>query len=88
MTVVQILLVNVLTDGLPAVALARDPASPDTMSRRPERTTRLFPAVDRCVLATVGALHRAGCHSDDRRRGAQGSRTPQHGFWGEPMKFL
>ena len=56
MTVVQVLLVNVLTDGLPAVALARDPASPDTMSRPPERTKRLFPAVDWCALALVGAL--------------------------------
>ena len=56
MTVVQVLLVNVLTDGLPAVALARDPATPDTMSRRPERTTRLFPAVDWAALALVGAL--------------------------------
>jgi P-type Ca2+ transporter type 2C len=56
MSVVQVLLVNVLTDGLPAVALARDPASPDTMSRPPERTTRLFPAVDWGALAFVGAL--------------------------------
>jgi P-type Ca2+ transporter type 2C len=56
MTVVQVLLVNVLTDGLPAVALARDPASPDTMRRPPERTTRLFPAVDWGALAFVGVL--------------------------------
>ena len=56
MTVVQVLLVNVLTDGLPAVALARDPATPDTMSRGPERTKRLFPAVDWAALALVGAL--------------------------------
>ena len=56
MTVVQVLLVNVLTDGLPAVALARDPASPDTMNRRPERTTGLFPAVDWGALALVGTL--------------------------------
>ena len=56
MTVVQVLLVNVLTDGLPAVALARDPATSDTMSRGPERTTRLFPAVDWAALALIGAL--------------------------------
>ena len=36
MTVVQVLVVNLLTDGLPAVALARDPASPDTMRRPPQ----------------------------------------------------
>ncbi|HEU6446417.1 MAG TPA: cation-transporting P-type ATPase [Gaiellaceae bacterium] len=35
MTVVQVLVVNLLTDGLPAVALARDPASGDTMRRPP-----------------------------------------------------
>jgi calcium-translocating P-type ATPase len=56
MTVVQVLLVNVLTDGLPAVALARDPASPDTMRRPPERTTRLLHPVDWAALAFVGAL--------------------------------
>jgi Ca2+-transporting ATPase len=35
MTVVQVLAVNLLTDGLPAIALARDPASDDTMRRPP-----------------------------------------------------
>jgi Ca2+-transporting ATPase len=38
------------------VALARDPATSDTMSRGPERTTRLFPAIDWAALALVGAL--------------------------------
>jgi Ca2+-transporting ATPase len=56
MTVVQVLLVNVLTDGLPAVALARDPATADAMIRGPERTTRLFPRIDWVALALVGAL--------------------------------
>ena len=56
MTVVQVLLVNVLTDGLPAVALARDPASLNTMSRSPERSTRLFPTIDWGALAAVGLL--------------------------------
>jgi Ca2+-transporting ATPase len=56
MTVVQILLVNVLTDGLPAVALARDPASPTTLSRPPERKARLFPSIDWWALAFVGML--------------------------------
>jgi Ca2+-transporting ATPase len=35
MTVAQILMVNLLTDGLPAVALGLDPPAPDVMRRRP-----------------------------------------------------
>jgi Ca2+-transporting ATPase len=34
MSVIQVLLVNLLTDGLPAIALARDPASAETMLPR------------------------------------------------------
>jgi calcium-translocating P-type ATPase len=56
MTVVQVLLVNVLTDGLPAVALARDPVSSETMRRPPERGTRLFPALGWAALGFVGLL--------------------------------
>jgi P-type Ca2+ transporter type 2C len=56
MTVVQVLLVNVLTDGLPAVALARDPASPLTMRRPPDRSIRLFPRLDWAALGLVGTL--------------------------------
>ncbi len=56
MTVVQVLLINVLTDGLPAVALTRDPASPETMRRSPDRSRRLFPARLWLALAAIGAL--------------------------------
>jgi P-type Ca2+ transporter type 2C len=56
MSVVQVLLVNVLTDGLPAVALARDPASTTTMRRPPDRSTQLFPRLDWAALAFVGTL--------------------------------
>jgi calcium-translocating P-type ATPase len=42
MTVVQLLVVNLLTDGLPAVALTRDPASPETMRRAPVGVGSLF----------------------------------------------
>jgi len=56
MTVVQVLLVNVLTDGLPAIALARDPAAPQTMVRGPQRGDRLFPPRAWGALAAIGAL--------------------------------
>ena len=56
MTVVQVLLVNVLTDGLPAVALTRDPAAADTMRRPPERGDRLFPPRAWGVLAAIGVV--------------------------------
>lgn len=56
MTVAQVLLVNLLTDGLPAIALARDPASPQTMRRGPDRGDRLFPPRAWGALAAVGAL--------------------------------
>jgi calcium-translocating P-type ATPase len=53
MTVVQVLLINVLTDGLPAVALTQDPASPHTMQRPPDRSRRLF---SRTVWAGLGGI--------------------------------
>jgi Ca2+-transporting ATPase len=56
MTVVQVLLVNVLTDGLPAVALTRDAAAPATMRRAPERGDRLFPPRAWGALAAIGIL--------------------------------
>jgi P-type Ca2+ transporter type 2C len=56
MTVVQVLLVNILTDGLPAIALTRDPAAPDTMRRPPERGDRLFPPRAWGALVAVGIL--------------------------------
>lgn len=54
MTVVQVLLVNVLTDGLPAVALANDPPSPAVMRRGPERGTALFGRAGRVALGLIG----------------------------------
>jgi P-type Ca2+ transporter type 2C len=56
MTVVQVLVINVLTDGLPAVALTRDPPAPLTMHRPPERGARLFPPRAWVALALIGAL--------------------------------
>ena len=56
MTVVQVLLVNVLTDGLPAVALARDPPAAGVSQRPPERSDVLFAPASWLALGTVGLL--------------------------------
>jgi Ca2+-transporting ATPase len=56
MTVVQVLLVNLLTDGLPAIALTRDPAGSDTMKRGPDRGDALFPRLAWAALAAIGAV--------------------------------
>jgi P-type Ca2+ transporter type 2C len=56
MTVVQVLVVNVLTDGLPAVALARDRPDPGVMRRPPERGSRLFGTESWIALGLVGAV--------------------------------
>jgi P-type Ca2+ transporter type 2C len=56
MTVVQVLLVNVLTDGLPAVALTNDPPAPGVMRRAPERGDRLFTTRAWGALAAIGVL--------------------------------
>jgi Ca2+-transporting ATPase len=56
LTVVQVLAVNLLTDGLPAVALSRDPESPDAMTRGPLRGDRLFAPRLWAALLGIGML--------------------------------
>jgi Ca2+-transporting ATPase len=56
MAVVQVLLINVLTDGLPAIALTQDPAEVNVMRRPPERGDRLFTGRGWAALAAIGAL--------------------------------
>ena len=54
MTVVQVLTVNLLTDGLPAVALTRDPASEQTRRSGPRGHGTLFPRRLQLALALMG----------------------------------
>ena len=54
MSVVQVLTVNLVTDGLPAIALARDPSSSSTMQRRPRPTGRLFERELELALVAAG----------------------------------
>ena len=54
MTVVQVLTVNLLTDGLPAAALSRDPVSDRTARSRPRGHESLFPRPLRLALTLMG----------------------------------
>ena len=56
LAVIQVLLVNIVTDALPALALARDPASEATMSTPPRRGSELFDAATWLALGVVGLL--------------------------------
>lgn len=56
LAVIQVLLVNLLTDGLPALALARDPASALTMTTPPRRGDRLFHRRLWTALGLIGGL--------------------------------
>ena len=56
LAVIQVLLINLLTDGLPALALARDPASKLTMETPPRRGDYLFDRRTWLALALIGGL--------------------------------
>ena len=54
MSVVQVLTVNLVTDGFPAIALARDPVSRGTMQRKPRPPGRLFDRELELALVAAG----------------------------------
>ncbi|MBM4121277.1 MAG: cation-translocating P-type ATPase [Nitrospira sp.] len=56
---VQILWINLVTDGLPALALAVDPADPEIMKRPPRHPSARFLDRDRVILMSVQGLFMA-----------------------------
>jgi P-type Ca2+ transporter type 2C len=53
LTAVQILWINLVTDGLPAIALGVDPGDPDLMQRKPRKTNEGIFSKDVKVYLTV-----------------------------------
>jgi Ca2+-transporting ATPase len=56
LAVIQVLTVNLVTDGLPALALARDPAGEGTMTTPPRHGAQLFDRLTWLALGLVGVL--------------------------------
>jgi P-type Ca2+ transporter type 2C len=56
LAVIQVLLINLVTDGLPALALARDPAAETTMTTPPRRGGHLFGTRAWLALGAIGVL--------------------------------
>ena len=53
LTAVQILWMNLVTDGLPAIALGVDPGDPDLMERKPRKPTESIFSRDVKVYLTA-----------------------------------
>ena len=79
LAVIQVLVVNLVTDGLPALALARDPASPGTMSSPPRAGAQLFGRRAWGALAGIGVL--VGAADLRRVPGYRPPRRHRHGAY-------
>ena len=77
MSVVQVLAVNLLTDGLPAVALAYDPIARETMTRGSPPRARLLVAGGLRRLLAIGAMVAAAAAAAYALGGGDGAADAQ-----------